>query len=86
MLVESKKYNVINPKGRIVPVNLDSNIKSFKRLQGFCVVNMLPNCIHKSQGGYYAITPENKMIYFTRLLSNTTYNDLLNFLKTRNLI
>ena len=76
--METKIY-VFNGWVNIKP---EQTINTMRRLNSFCVFNSLKNCIVKLQGGYYFINSDKQFEFIDRTLSNITFNQVFNILKS----
>lgn len=71
-----------NNYGHIKP---EEPVNTTKRLRSFCISNNLPDCIFKSQGGYYRITFTGKIIFVFRCLYSVSFEDVHRILATESI-
>jgi len=51
-------------------------VKSFKRLRSFLIVNSFPDCIYRSQGGYYTIDSAGTLKKVFEHLDRVTFQEV----------
>jgi len=76
--METKIY-ILNGWVNIKP---EQPVNTMRRLNSFCVFNSLKNCIVKLQGGYYLINRNNQFEFIDRTLSNISFDQVFNLLKS----
>jgi len=68
-------------QGRFTTVKPTDVVKTTKNIQAFCCANSLRNCLFKSQGGWYKLQTDGKLVFVERTLYLITFEQLYNTLK-----
>lgn len=66
----------------IINIKPTQTINTMRRLNSFCVCNCLKNNVCKLQGGYYFINSINQFQFIGRTLSNISFSEVFNLLKS----
>ena len=59
-------------------------IKTTRRMTSFCFFNSLPDCIIKSQGGWYLLTKDNRLEFVAKTLEEISFKDIYELIKKEN--
>ena len=62
-------------------INPEDTINTTRRLRSFCISNNLPDCIFKSQGGWYLIKSDGTLKFISRTLNQLTFNETFKAIK-----
>ena len=68
-------------QGRFTVVKPYSPVETTRNVTAFCYANSLRDCLFKSQGGWYKLQTDGKLVFVERTLYLITFEQLYNILK-----